>query len=286
MPLTTICKFLPLVFLLFGCSINSASFSSKPVAYHTPTPSKNIAVTHFSYTVSPPESPYAHSAYADDYVVAIEDGVQHEVLYSKDAKRAMDAINVAKAATDLYRDIQQSVPKMQRAEPQAMPVDDTTDRDSSATSTSAAQEGYRQVYAMLEKRVQEELGLPLLPIDSARGFAPYDENGFPYSPIDGRILPHNIDAALAVAIEVNYRSRTSREFTNEAQVVWQPEIAVYLEMEDKTNKTLWADRIEHKTVAKLTHYYQRDQYEQMQLVRTAGPDISREIETALGKIHL
>lgn len=283
MPLATVLKFLPLVFLLYGCSINSTSFSSRPVAYQAQTSPKNIAITRFSYTLSPPESPYAYAIYAEDY---IEDGVQHEVLYSKDAEKAMDAINVAKAAAELYRDIKHAAPKEQQPELRTTSAASSASEYESTASPSAEQTAYRQVYSMLEKRLQDELLLPLLPVDSARGFAPYDNNGFPYSPIDGRILPHDIEAALAVAIEVNYTSRTHREFSNEAQTVWQPEILVYLEMKDKTNKTRWADRIEHKPVAKLTHYYQRDQYGDMQLVRSAGPDINREIEAALGKIHL
>lgn len=284
--------------LLMSCSIHSNHFSSNPVAYPAVAP-ESISITRFDYTIEALEPPFTDtgSSFSDDDVYLDEGAYDEEgqiysdVLYTDDARKAMDAINVTKAAVELYRDIQHA----ESARRELGPANASANRGYLESAepafvaedpTGQLQQHYLQAYALLEQHLQTELELPILPIDSAIGFAPYDINGFPYGRIDGRVLPEDIDAALAVAIDIDYGSPAVRQFNNEAEAIWQPKVTVYLEMKDRNNQTLWAERVHHRPAAAQTHYYRRDAYGAMQLVRRAGPDMKRELQVALKQISL
>lgn len=146
---------------------------------------------------------------------------------------------------------------------------------------------YDAIYQLIEDRVVSDLGVPLADRNTAQGWVPFDDMGYPLGNIKPQSIPDVTEAGLAIAVLVDNGWVRETRTTKGGKKSWQPIVTVLVEMIDKKGKLLWSKKVRRKVKAEYVIFYHRNYDDgSFKMVRKAGPNLHSEIALAIQSIGI
>ncbi|MCI0695972.1 hypothetical protein L0337_28730 [candidate division KSB1 bacterium] len=104
------------------------------------------------------------------------------------------------------------------------------------------------IYAMLEKGLKNDLGIPLLPVDHLKGEVEYDPFGYPHGSTKKVLQSGKYPAALEITARLAFTkidtSSIDLVFWGKTHNVQLPKLTLQVKMVDRSGKVVWQDKAE------------------------------------------